>query len=398
MRPIGVRLPDDDMAVGMKDRFNAMDEKQTRQLNDLLGKQPRMREFLQQAIKTLNGPNSKDAHTQIAHFLMGRPAKLPEELSEWVRSNENCKPAPELASMLDDLLRTSRYGFVQESAEKTLAKLEYLATGMEKIAVAYAFNEGRENSIPSSEVGKWMYGEKSNSWLSDSKLGARNKEAYQPQKSWGDLKTINGLNQLKNIHVHIGKITDFKADNNTKAAILLRSKPNLLLGEGHAASQAVMHADGPGVQAGLFQLHGLPLPSSDHQKNNVPPGLNTDDNGNFTLTQPANDMKDSHSIDAIGIFGSTHYQDPGKANAAAEKLGNEFIDKTHLILPMQDFTLDPYNAVALAQQNPARHIILVIDQSDGFFSPQDAAVSVIKTLRLEDKKAANPPDNLLNLA
>ena len=98
-----------------------MDEKQTQQFNDLMAKQPKLREFLQQAIQAVKIDPKGDSHTQIAHFLMGRPAELPEELSEWVRNNEGCKPAPELAAKLDDLLRTSRYGLVKESATKTLA-------------------------------------------------------------------------------------------------------------------------------------------------------------------------------------------------------------------------------------------------------------------------------------
>lgn len=397
MNPIGVRLPVENLAANMESRLTKMSAKDSARLDTLMTGQPLLRNFFQQAIAELEQTKDGDSHTQIAHFLMGRSARLPETLAAWVRET-GFQPAPELATMLDDVLRSSRFGLVKEDSTKTLAKLQNLSARMEKVALPAAFRGNPAHPVPTESVADWMHSGESNPWLPASVLGARKQGDHKAEMLVTGTKPINGLIKLKNIHVHIGKITDLKANGDTKAAILLRSTPDLLLGNGHAASKAVMHADGAEIQAALFRDNGLPLPAPDNKKYTAPAALKMDDAGNFSAKFDANDMKSSHGMDEIGIFGSAQYESAGSANKAAEKLGHDLLDMSYLLLPMQDFTHDPYNAVALALQNPARQVILVIDPSDGYSDPRTTVTALVDALKIKDKEAANLPGDLTNLA
>ena len=296
--------------------------------------------------------------------------------------------------MLDDLLRTNRYGLVRETKDKTLAKLRDLAAGMEELVRSNAFGDGSTDSISTDSVAQWMYDSKTNTWLPESTLGKRRIGDYSATLSVIDTETIPQLNELNNIHIHIGKITDFRGDSGTRTAVLLRSDPDMLLANGHESAKAVLHADGAEIQAELFRRHGLPLPAQNQHKYQPPPGIQTDDNGDFFMACDASDMKTSHSMDKIGVFGSTRHETAGQSNQSVQQLGLELTHMTHLILPLQDVTHDPYNAIALAKQNPARHIILVIDSAGNNHEAKTKADVMTEIFLEAEKKITYPPANL----
>lgn len=137
---------------GLDDRYVKLSERD----RDTLKSDRNLNEFLGKAIQILKNDKNQglSLNEDLAHYLMGRRDYLPRQFGE---EHQSASIAPETKAILDDLLRTHRYGIfgISETLPKTTAKLEALLkyispentnnTNNTNIRVAHYQGEPRKN-------------------------------------------------------------------------------------------------------------------------------------------------------------------------------------------------------------------------------------------------------------
>ena len=201
-------------AAKMVDRYDNMKAGEKDDFEQSLKDNPKLREFLQMAIKHLEDRSggASDNH-DIAHFLMGKLAgdKLPGDLANWVRK-KNFQPTHDLCKKLDDLLKTFQKGWTPEDPSKTLEKLKFLSDRVENL-VDTSFSGGTKDGIDGTKVKAWMFEGAENPWLGKSRIHQREPETVKPTTNEKILRSAGHGPASKNIFIFKGKVTDLKIDN-----------------------------------------------------------------------------------------------------------------------------------------------------------------------------------------